>query len=157
MRFLLSYTYHFVVSNSRHGTHSPFVYALAEKVIYNPSFKSASYVDMPDGLTGKFTPLLRNILAFWKLDRLSADLEDQTAPAYWVDAPSISEESILQHLHRGKVVFLHKPYARKHRSLWQNLIADERVVVSINLFYFGILIHRSGQRKEDFLLRYPGI
>src|SRR5690606_3191570 len=39
MRYYFDYIYHFLVSNSRHGTHSPFVYALTEKVIYNPSYK----------------------------------------------------------------------------------------------------------------------
>src|SRR5690606_36745136 len=33
-RFYVDYLIHFVCSNSRHGTHSPFVYGLVDKVFY---------------------------------------------------------------------------------------------------------------------------
>lgn len=40
IRYWLNYTKHFLVSNGRHGTHSPFVYRLVDEVIYaeQPAF-----------------------------------------------------------------------------------------------------------------------
>ncbi len=39
LRFTFDYLRHFISSNSRHGTHSPFVYQLADEVIYDFSPK----------------------------------------------------------------------------------------------------------------------
>lgn len=39
-RFFIDYTAHYLRSNSRHGVHSPFVYQLVDRVIYDYSVKS---------------------------------------------------------------------------------------------------------------------
>lgn len=44
-RFILDYLKHYLSSNSRHGTHSPFAYKLTDEVIYDFKFKK-EYVDI---------------------------------------------------------------------------------------------------------------
>lgn len=47
------------------------------------------------------------------------------------------------------------PYATGQMwKVWQELIADERVKVSINLFQLGILIANADLKKEDYVVRY---
>lgn len=151
MRYYFDYIYHFLVSNSRHGTHSPFVYALTEKVIYNPSYKSPNFVEFTEGFNPNYFPLLKKILSFWEVNMLSDDLQNLDAQSYLVNGEEDSEV-ILPLIDAGKIIVFHEPYKQKRQ--WKKLIADQRVTVSINLFHFGILLKRDGQRKQDFLLRY---
>jgi predicted O-methyltransferase YrrM len=39
-RFIIDYLRHYLTSNSRHGTHSPFVYKLTDEVIYDFKFRN---------------------------------------------------------------------------------------------------------------------
>lgn len=151
MRYYFDYIFHFLVSNSRHGTHSPFVYALTEKVIYNPSYKGQNFVEFPEGFNPNYFPLLKKIWSFWEVNTLSKDLQDKDAQSYWIDGKEDSEV-ILSLIDAGKIIVFHEPYKQKRQ--WKKLIDDQRVTVSINLFHFGILLKREGQRKQDFLLRY---
>ena len=151
MRYYFDYIFHFLVSNSRHGTHSPFVYALTEKVIYNPSYKSPNFVKFPEDFNPDYFPLLKKILSFWEANELSMDLKNLEAQSYWIDGKADSD-LILPLIDAGKFIVFHEPY--KHKEQWKKLITDQRVTVSINLFHFGILLKRDGQRKQDFLLRY---
>lgn len=156
MRYVVRYFYHFLVSNSRHGTHSPFVYALADSVIYNPHYQPDYSLEVPPGFNPSYFKLLQKILAFWKVDKISADLQDQDSPAFWLDSNDrVDMEQVLEMVHRGKVCIVHAPYSRGGHRVWKQLIQDPRVIVSLNLFHFGMLIHRQGQTKENFLLRYP--
>ena len=154
MRYLLNYLYHFFVSNSRHGTHSPFVYALAEKALYNPSYESTYKVQFPAGFHPKYLNHLNKVLSFWQIPGLSERLEDVDAQAYWVCNTNASREDLLEKISQGKIIVLDRPYQASQKKLWENLIADDRVIVSLNFFHYGILLNRKGQRKEDFLLRY---
>ncbi|GGE07124.1 MULTISPECIES: hypothetical protein [Sphingobacterium] len=151
MRYLFNYIYHFLISNSRHGTHSPFVYALAEKVIYNPTFKSKNFVEFPEGFKVKYYSKLKNILSFWEIEKLTDDLKENDSEAYWVKNIQDQEE-LISLIDSGKILIIHEPY--KQIKKWKTLISNEEVTVSINLFHFGILLKREAQRKEDFLLRY---
>jgi len=153
MRYLISYIYHFFVSNSRHGTHSPFVYSLAEQVIYNPEYKCLSIVDYPEGFNPKYKDLLNKILGFWKLSEISKDINNPDPTVYWVNSSVKDINKLLELVDKGKVLIIHEPYKKNQAGLWKGLIEDERVTVSINLFHFGIVMKREGQRKEDFLLR----
>ncbi|MGO1519937.1 MAG: hypothetical protein ACTHZ1_01050 [Sphingobacterium sp.] len=157
MRYALQNIYHFLVSNSRHGTHSPFVYALTDQVIYNSSYKPRRFIAFPAGFNPPYLNLLRKILSFWEIDNLSEDLQDQHSQAFWLGLNSqVDLEQLLSMVSRGKILIVHAPYNKQQQRLWRSLIRDTRVVVSINLFHFGIVLHRDGQRKENFLLRYSG-
>ena len=157
MRYALQNIYHFFVSNSRHGTHSPFVYALTDQVIYNSSYTPHRLIAFPAGFNPPYLNLLRKILSFWEIDSLSEDLQDQHSQAFWLGLNSqVDLEQLLSMVSRGKILIVHAPYNKQQQRLWRSLIRDTRVVVSINLFHFGIVLHRDGQRKENFLLRYSG-
>ncbi|MFZ4262592.1 hypothetical protein ACFRAE_11150 [Sphingobacterium sp. HJSM2_6] len=149
---LFSYLRHFFISNSRHGTHSPFVYAIADQVIYNKHFKSANAITYPNGV--KLLPQLHNILSYLNVRTVSISLSDLTADAFWLDHVKWDHiEDLLNIIDSGKIVVIQKPYSKKQSPIWNTLISDNRVTVSINLFHFGLLLHRDAQHKEDFWLR----
>lgn len=158
MWYVLSYIHHFLASNSRHGTHSPFVYALADQVIYNRDNKKIGQVEFPAECNLKYKPLLNKILVYLSITKVSKDDHNTSADAYWICSPEdMDVEKVLNAVKGGKLVILDEPYKRAHRKFWRTMIKDPRVIVSINLFHFGIVLHREGQYKEDFLLRYTKI
>lgn len=40
------------------------------------------------------------------------------------------------------------------KEAWDIIKADERVTVTIDLFYVGLVFFRKGQAKEDFVIKY---
>ncbi len=144
---------HFLKANSRHGTHSPFVYRLAEEVIYAKKPPVEPEVIFPSDFPWRYRSLLAALLSSIELKELQVFEADKQADVVWVDLNQVSSEMLLSLLEQGAVIIVHEPH--KAKRLWHNMIADRRVVVSIDLFHFGILMQREGQRKEDFVLRYP--
>ncbi|MGH2623250.1 MAG: hypothetical protein ACRDE7_06275 [Sphingobacterium sp.] len=155
MRYVLSYIYHFFISNSRHGTHSPFVYALAEQVIYNRQYKLKRHVEFLVGVRLTYKPLLEKILDYLLISTVSKEANNNLGEACWSCSPvEMKVEEVLMAIEAGKLVIVDQPYKKSNRKFWKTIIKDPRVIVSINLFHFGLLMYRQGQQKEDFLLRY---
>jgi len=148
---------HVLTSNSRHGTHSPFVYALADKAVYRRSrMRSAEKTAVPDGFAPHYLPLLRDVLAHLSMDELAGFRPDAEAPALLADLDTVSIDAIIEAVSAGKAIIIHEPFrTRSTKRIWQKLIREKTVSVSVNLFHFGLLLRRDGQRKEDFSLRYP--
>src|SRR5690606_31069785 len=97
MRYLISYVWHYLVSHSRHGTHSPFVYALADQVIYNPNYNITRFVKFPEGFNAPYITLLGKILDFWGIDQLSTELDGRLARAVWLrEVDQVDAEEILE-------------------------------------------------------------
>lgn len=153
MRHLYDYIYHYLMSNSRHGTHSPFVYALADQVIYRKDFVRKGEVAVPANIPAHQKELIKNILSFWGIAKLGDDWNDVEAEAYWLEKLPVQDEALLEVLTSGKPLFVKNPYSRQNRALWRRMLQKKEVTVSINLFHFGILLYRPVQHKEDFLLR----
>lgn len=144
---------HFLTANSRHGTHSPFVYRLAEQVIYAEKPPVEPKVIFPPYFPCRYRSLLAAVLSSLELQELQVFEAGKQADAVWVDLHQVSTEELLSLLEHGTVIIVHEPH--KTTRLWNSIAADHRVVVSVDLFHFGVLIHREGQRKEHFVLRYP--
>lgn len=154
MRYFLYYIYHYFISNSRHGTHSPFVYALADQVVYNKEYQADASVSYPDSFQVTYQQLLHRILSYLEVSSLSNSLGAESVDAFWVHRVQDEDiETILNLIAAGKIVVMDKPYSKYQFKAWKDLISDQRVTVSINLFHFGILLKRDAQHKEDFLLR----
>lgn len=147
---------HFFVSNSRHGTHSPFVYGLASSVIYQDSRVEPDTVNVPTDFNPKYRDLLSDILSYMNISELTYVGRPDHAEALFVDLAESPLNDIAEAIRRVKVVVIHEPFrTRETKRKWRKLMRSADVVVSINLFHFGLLMHRKGQRKEDFVLRYP--
>ena len=156
MRYYWDLIWHFFVANSRHGTHSPFVYDLASCVIYSVSRSKTNKVEVPSDFNPKYRSLLLGILNHMDVKELGYLDQSDHEEALFTDLRNTSANKISKAVRRGKVIIVHEPFqTRKTKRIWQQLVQSADVVVSINLFHFGILIYRKEQRKENFQLRYP--
>lgn len=156
MRYYWDLIRHFFVSNSRHGTHSPFVYGLASRVIYHVSRVQPHMVKVPPGFNPKYRRLLLDILTYMNVEELGYLEQSDRAEALLADLKSNATDKITEAVRVGKVIVVHEPFqTRETKRIWKKLVQSADVVVAINLFHFGLLMYRKEQRKENFILRYP--
>lgn len=128
---------HFITSNSRHGTHSPFVYALADELIYNNN------IDRGDSL-------MEDIISYFETKGINRGVFLVT------DLNTYSVEELLSLQDNYFMIFVKDIYRKAiHRKIWKSMQEHKDFVVLIDLFEFGIICKRKEQLKENFKLRYP--
>lgn len=159
MRYLLDKVIHFLTSNSRHGTHSPFVYAIADQAIYAPS--DSSSIEGIAVLPTKYRAVVARILTHLRISQVSLCTDDRwgdenLGAVFLGDITQQDSRQVLEFVRRSPIVLVDGIYKNSTaKSRWKALISDSDVTVGIDLFYFGILIRRQGQYKENFKLRFP--
>lgn len=157
MYFLLQRIRHFLISNSRHGTHSPFVYALADQAIYNKQKVIIDNVVGSEIIPKHYRTLLFRILYHLGKKQIVDVLNfSEEADVLFMEAEQLTTPLIDQYLTDQRIIIVNKIHrSKKNKSVWENATRASKVTVSIDLLHFGILVHRSIQVKEDFVLRYP--
>lgn len=155
LRYYFDWLKHFVVANSRHGTHSPFVYRLVDEVIY---------ADRRPGEPGdKVQRLIERLIRRFRPERLYKP-DGQSNPAPVVDFavidgsgrgknPRAELDALWPSFHPGSVLVLTDCHGRA-KALWQSLKAKPDVTVTIDLFHVGLVFFRKGQAKENFIIRF---
>lgn len=146
MGYFFDLVWHFLSSNSRHGTHSPFVYKLATDVIYHKGEVSNQ---------GRSEEVLKlKVALFLKSEMITIQASDFVIKD--LDISKFTVDEILHVINKDKVVILTGVYKDKQsKNKWSALKADQNVVVTIDLFHFAVLIVRKEQPKENFKLRFP--
>lgn len=181
MRYYLDRFLHFLTSHSTHGTHSPFVYDLADRAIYTD--KAVQDIVGSENINVKYKKILLRILnhlgihSVMKIQTFSIRVEcgvvgrikspfslnpdcrcerESMVDAVLLTAGTLSVDEVVQYLQKGNVLVVDGIYVdRQSKVNWKAAHELQDVTVSIDLFYFGLLINRAGQVKEDFKLRYP--
>ena len=159
MRFYFAYLKHYVLANSRHGTHSPFVYKLADEAIYAKQNSCAADFTVADLVPRAYRNVLKPILlslGYTALVGLDKEISESSQVARYVEAKEVQElESVVSPLKAAAVVVGGIYESPEARLQWKALQAHADVTVAIDLFFFGLLFKRAGQHKENFRLRYP--
>jgi len=156
---LIKFLLHYFTSNTRHGTHSPFVYALADEVIYNKKYLNSVKQNYDlQRFSGKYDRLLQAILTYLQIDQLIFDqyrsMSDKRL-ALLKDAEQIDANEVSL-LTSNDVLIVSGIYeSTKAQQQWKTLKSNPNVHVTIDLYYFGLVFYRPQQRKEDFKLKYP--
>ena len=153
MLYFLALVRHFICSNSRHGTHSPFVYKIANDVIYSDELiRSETIVSIHCKWKKKpnYIWLVVDILKYLGIRKLS---DKGASEGYWADLTKDRIEDLIDRVDRGELLVIQEPYLNVRK--WNKLVNSKSVVVSIDLFHFGLVLKRDGQYKENFKLRFP--
>ncbi|UIR55111.1 hypothetical protein LZQ00_12610 [Sphingobacterium sp. SRCM116780] len=173
--YYLKYLRHYLISHSRHGTHSPFVYQLVDEVIYQKPTElelnavPLTYIQAGHKSLKKYLLVERLLktLAFneFKIQTKSThpDLEKLFEQhkgmackrvIHYIDTDT-DYLAVLHNIGDQDLLMIEEPHLSKERdSNWERIKGDSSVTVTIDLFYFGLVFFRKGQRKEDFLIRF---
>jgi len=139
-RFYVDYALHFLMSHSRHGTHSPFVYQLVDEVIYAP------------GKEGEPREKVQRLMS-----RLASRFKSDFVVAGGDNVETITSQlgQTWSQLHAGSVLVLNDIYrSRRMKALWRIVQERPDVTVTIDLFHLGLVFFHKGQAKEDFRIRF---
>lgn len=148
MQYLWRLFFHFFSSNSRHGTHSPFVYSMADEVIYAKSKRTP--------VSNKQQLLLSDIAAYFEVDYVSSPLEIGNDKALIIENGMEDVEQLVTLQQQFRYLVIPDIYRDNRRKLlWESICRDSRFIVCIDLFYYGLVFYRKEQPKELFKLRFP--
>jgi len=149
-------------AKGRHGTHSPFVYALVEEVLQDKGPLKKQYNINCAGMELKYENLLSRIAAYYNYENivclpgtvngLADMLVVHTESGEWA---ALLEQNLQWLKNESMVVItgIHKTAA--HSTAWAKLTAYTEVRMSIDLYGMGLLLFRQEfKEKQHFILKY---
>ncbi len=186
-----NYLRHRFKATTRHGLHSPFVYRLVDKVIYDhdakkvypeigkvrPDAKNASKSPKLDQLIYRLVADLKpdNLIELGQLSEITKlylqkaspgakvyrDINNSPAKLDFVLINGIEEAQTIKYfqqclpkVHESTMLVINGIYHNKgSKQAWTEIKANPKVAVTIDLFWIGLVFFRSGQVREDFLIR----
>src|SRR5690606_10442712 len=154
-RYYLDYIVHYLVSHSRHGTHSPFVYRLLEDVIYAPKSE-----EEPVGKVERLIARIADRFGRNTVYRIGTPLPNQPLDVIVSDmldgeALAACLQQLRPSIHKQTVLVISGIYRNGNmKRLWQDLQKRPDVTVTIDLFRLGLVFFHDGQAKEHFRIRF---
>ncbi len=154
--YYLDYLKHSLTANSRHGTHSPFVYRLVDEVVYRKR--------EPGEQGDKASRLIERLIKWFRPQQVvyigAAEVPDGPLDFIIVrrdDTERINDSlnQLWPQLHVDSVLVVEGIYRNAGlKRLWQSIQAKPRVTVTVDLFHVGLVFFHLGQAKEHFQIRY---
>lgn len=161
-----SYLKFWLTATNQHGVHSPFIYRFVTQCLYNKSrFK-----------TDRSTNILLKTIAYYKLTKIQvltsddhieqqlsthingASITDTSKELIYLDP--LNKQTLQEYLiHNQEIsndtmVYIPCIYKNRDRhTFWKKIKELEKVTVSIDMFYGGLLFFRKEQAKEHFKIR----
>lgn len=72
-----------------------------------------------------------------------------------INSDDFYTENITENTHNDSIFCVFSPHKNKKREKnWRNLLNDEEISVSVDIFDFGLAFRRKQQLKEKFYIRY---
>lgn len=168
-----SWLYHYLFSNTLHGTHSPFVYSFLENVVYQES----AHKDKTIGLLYRIAKTRPNeevrmikatepVLA--ALSELKNPIQTQATElgnkmlsiVYFGEgmhpADMLDTYHLLKKRTDSKSVFIFSKIreTQTRKKVWKHICKDSKNIISIDLFDTGILFFDVKKPKEHFKIFY---
>lgn len=164
---------HYLLSNTLHGTHSPFVYHFLENIVYKESLPNQSKFE---GLLYRITnwDYVEHVYAFGATDseinllKLShkniyttyTNTNGLISMVYFGTLLSAEEikntyNILKSHINTQSVfVFSTTNSSNEILEVWKYICRDEKNIISIDLFSIGILFFVDTKPKEHFTILY---
>lgn len=161
---LKSYFKFLLKSTNEHGVHSPFVFNYLTKCLYKKPKKSKNKT--LDILIKSINYFGFNHINISGNPSLKKELQKQFSnlnfdspiidllvlePSQNIEAKSFFSE---YEFHNNSLIVLNNIHKSKSQFIsWSNFITSEKITISINLYYCGLLFIRKEQQKEHFFIR----
>lgn len=155
-------------SSNEHGVHSPFVFNLLTKGLYPKDSrwkKLAKKNAFPQRVLAYYAPKHIAIIGVEQKIEVTSTVVTCFKPSQgksdliWIGS-SLDQQSALTSdilyaaMHNDTVLMFDR---RKENSvvvqLWEDVVSDERFIVTLDFYYFGLAFIRSEQLKQHFTLR----
>lgn len=152
-------------STNQHGVHSPFVYNYVTKCIYAQSnfkgtntiqvlLKSMDYFKATSAYLDSQNYQVGNLV---KSKYPNVELEEEPYDIMYIDHPKMELINVFLNssaIHNDTMLLVGTPYKnRKSTSQWELIKRNERVTVSVDMYYCGAVFFRKEQAKEHFKIR----
>lgn len=163
MYFQIAYLKHLITASNQHGIHSPFVYDFITKCLYKKSkFNGTKSVKVLLNCISYFS------VANFKISSKDSQIQNRIRKEFdlkgseegaldliFIDVPQSDFLSIHQErIYNDTIILIDNIHKNKDASnSWQILKQQEKVTVSIDMLYCGLLFFRREQVKEHFKIR----
>jgi hypothetical protein len=138
-------------AKGRHGVHSPFVYRLIDKGLWSP---------LPEEMDATLREGSDSQYAYTRgktIFRCRRFLQEENQKNECIVLSGIAEdfEQWAAALKQGACIIIADVHLdSRRRALWEKLRADDRVNLSIDLWYIGLLFCRNDfKEKQHFILK----
>ena len=175
MLALFSYLQFLLKSTNQHGVHSPFVYNFVTKCLYNKQLIAKKELKHSSTtLSNLQVRLLLKIIRYFSAYHILTDdtsiknlsnintcccistsSSRDTFDLIFVNHPNENADlrDYLPLLHNDSILVINNIHQKEKEPLWQQLIADERVTVYVDVYVQGYVFIRKEQGKEGFYIR----
>lgn len=158
--------FHHLTSKSRHGTHSPHVYALLDRWVYNKGkvIKELNWSIPENVISNKIKKVLLRILPYYNIQNVIC-LDTQNVEFDYTKTAIIVARNVLKtnerfflenFVSKGGIIIWYEMYIDKRRKReWYDFVSRSCVTLSLDFFHFGFAYQRVEQHSERFRLKYP--
>jgi len=152
-------------AKGRHGTHSPFVYALVDDVLLNDKSKVGIFALKFSQAGSYYEQLLQRIAGYYGYQSVLTVPTNSAIPAgqlydiLLIDA--VDADLLKQYLpslqHDGMAVITNIHTTASASAPWRAMCANEEVSMSIDLYGTGLLFFKQAfKEKQHFVLQHKG-
>ncbi|MGB5500302.1 MAG: hypothetical protein WBM77_15330 [Maribacter sp.] len=160
----IAYLKFIFTSTNQHGIHSPFIYDFATKCLYKRVYKGPKTIGVLLKSIAYFkansvhiTSKHMNIQSQVKNAFPQIEFDDYPCDIMYFDCPNTelfhggTEDGLY---HNNTMIMVKSIHQNKENNdIWELMKGNEKVTVSVDLFYCGVLFFRKEQAKEHFKIR----
>lgn len=159
---IISYLKFLLKSSNQHGVHSPFVFDFVTKSLYKNNqeiINFDNYLQL-EYLSKKKIKILSKIVSHFQLTEICfnffefKNIKRNNYKLLYIKNIKELQQSKFTNLTSKDIIIVDGIYnTKKSAEVWQEIIKNEEVQITINLFYFGLIFFRKEQAKEHFRIR----
>ncbi len=157
----LSYFKFLLKSTNQHGVHSPFVFSFVTKGLYQKNIKLVSFDTYKElqSLSKKQKRILSKILVYFKIDEISFNILQFSKNTTQYKLLYINKTEELKKIntlgfHTKHIILVNNLHQTKSSlKNWNEFIKHTDAIVTVDLFFFGLIFFRAAQAKEHFRIR----